>query len=158
MTTLYLAAAFIIGACISLQAPINNQLAQAFGHNTILAALFSFLVGTAFLTVVAVAQGGIPAALAALPSQPLWKLCGGFLGAAFIIGSIYLVPKIGLASLLALVICGQLISSLLLDHYGLVGLIERRLTPVKLVGALIIMAGVIFMLFGDRLLSAIRNS
>ncbi len=158
MTTLYLAAAFFIGACISLQAPINNQLAQAFGHNTILAALFSFLVGTAFLTVVAVAQGGIPAALAALPGQPLWKLCGGFLGAAFILGSIYLVPKIGLASLLALVICGQLISSLLLDHYGLVGLIERRLTPVKLIGALIIMAGVIFMLFGDRLLSAVRNS
>ncbi|MFG1465096.1 DMT family transporter [Xanthobacter sp. DSM 24535] len=158
MTTLYLVAAFIIGACISLQAPINNQLAQAFGQNTILAALFSFLVGTAFLLVVAVAGGNIPTALAALPSQPLWKLCGGFLGAAFIIGSIYLVPKIGLASLLALVICGQLISSLMLDHFGLVGLVERKLTPVKLVGAIVIMAGVVFMLFGDRLLNALRSS
>ncbi len=157
MNILQLLGALAIGGCIALQAPVNNQLALAFGSSVVLAALSSFLVGLVILLVAAIASGGIPAALAAIPGQPLWKFSGGLLGVAYMFGAVYLVPRIGLASLLALVIAGQLATSLTIDHFGLVGLMERKITLLKLIGAAITLGGVMVMLFGDRWLAALRD-
>ena len=157
MNFLYPALAFAIGACIAIQAPVNNQLAVSLGGGPLMAALVSFLVGSLFLLVVALLGGGLPAAVAALPRQPLWKLSGGILGAAYLLGSVFLVPRIGLAGLLALVIAGQIASSLTLDHFGLLGLMERHVTPARGLGAGLVMGGVLLILYGDRLLSALRG-
>lgn len=157
MTFLYPALAFAIGACIAIQAPVNNQLALSLGGGPLMAALVSFLVGSAFLLIVAVFGGGFSAALSALPRQPLWKLSGGLLGAAYLLGSVFLVPRIGLAGLLALVIAGQIACSLTIDHFGLLGLMERQVTLARGLGAALVMGGVLLMLYGDRLFSALRG-
>src|SRR6185369_5781041 len=117
----YILIAFSVGVALSVQAAVNGQLAVAMGGNTLAAAFYSFLTGTIVLTVIAVLNGNLMIALSVLPKQSWEYLIGGLLGAAAISGAILLAPRIGLANLLALVIAGQLLSSLAIDHFGILG-------------------------------------
>ena len=90
------------------------------------------------------------ASLAAIPTQPLWNLLGGLLGAGALLSYVVLAPKIGLSALLGLAIAGQIIASLVIDHFGLMGALERPVSPIKLVGAMVMLAGLAIALFGDR--------
>jgi transporter family-2 protein len=157
MNLLLFFVAFGAGIAVSFQAAINSQMAAAVGANSVVAALVSFLCGTAALAVVAFARGGLPDALAALPQQPLWKFSGGFLGAAFIFCTVMLVPRIGLLNLVVLVIAGQLITSMAIDHFGLVNVAMRRVSAVRLAGAAVMIAGVALALFGDRIAQALER-
>jgi transporter family-2 protein len=141
--------AFIAGAAISVQAAVNSQLAGGLGGSTAVAALVSFAVGTVALATIALSSGGLPAVIASLPAQPWWRFSGGLLGAAAIFSTVLLAPRIGLANMLTLVIAGQLLSSMLIDHFGLVGMVVRPASVFKLSGALIVMAGVLLTLWGD---------
>ncbi len=151
MNFAFLLLAFFAGAAIATQANINGQLATGVAGNTIFAALISFIVGTIVLAAIAVSRGGLPAALAALPSQQIWKFAGGFLGAGFIFSTTFLAPRIGLTNLLVLVIAGQLLASVTIDHFGLLGATLRPVSPIKLGGAIVLLLGVTLTLFGDRL-------
>ena len=149
--------AFCVGIAMSVQAAVNSQLASSIGANSVAAALVSFSCGTVALLGMAVAKdglGGLGATLAALPSQPLWKFAGGFLGAAFVFGTVFLAPRIGLLSLIVLVIAGQLFTSMAIDHFGLVHMAVRKVSAVRLAGALVVALGVAITLFGDRIVAS----
>jgi bacterial/archaeal transporter family-2 protein len=90
-----------------------------------------------------------------LPKQPWEYLIGGLLGAAAISGTILLAPRIGLANLLALVIAGQLLASLAIDHFGILGVAVRPVSVIKAIGALVMISGVLLTLFGDRILDVV---
>lgn len=147
------AIAFGAGVAISMQASINGQLASGMGGNTVAAALFSFATGTVVLAVIALARGGLASAITAIPDEPWWRLMGGLLGAAAIFGTVLLAPRIGLANLLALVIAGQLVSALAIDSFGVLGAAVRPVSGVKLVGAMVMISGVLLTLFGDRIVA-----
>ena len=151
MNTLFWLIAFAAGSAISVQAAVNSQLASGMGGNTPAAALVSFAVGAVALGLIALGRGGIATAVASLPSQPMWHFAGGVLGAAAIFSTVLLAPRIGLANLLALVIAGQLLSSLAIDHFGLVGAVIREVSPIKVAGAVVMMAGVFMTLFSHSL-------
>jgi transporter family-2 protein len=155
MNLLLFFVAFSAGIAVSFQAAINSQMAAAVGANSVVAALVSFLCGTAVLAIVAFARGGLPDALAALPQQPLWKFSGGLLGAAFIFCTVMLVPRIGLLNLVVLVIAGQLVTSMAIDHFGLVNVAMRKVSAVRLLGAAVMIVGVGMALFGDRVAQAL---
>lgn len=149
--------AFCVGMAMAVQAAVNTQLAGALQGDAMLAALVSFGVGTLALLIAALVKGGfgpIAATVAALPSQPLWKLIGGLLGAGFVFGTVFLAPRIGLLSMVVLIIAGQLLCSMLIDHFGLINMPVREVPPVRLVGALIVAAGAILTIFGERLLAS----
>ncbi|MDQ1210840.1 uncharacterized membrane protein YdcZ (DUF606 family) [Pantoea anthophila] len=61
-----------------------------------------------------------------------------------------LAPKIGFSALLRLAIVGRLLSSQMIDHFGLLGTIGRPASLLKLGGMLVMLAGLAIMLFGDR--------
>lgn len=160
MNLILLALAFCVGIAMSVQAAVNSQLAHALGANSVVAALVSFSCGTAVLLAVALAKGGVGAlgaTLAALPSQPAWKFAGGFLGAAFVFGTVFLAPRIGLLSLVVLVIAGQLLSSMAIDHFGLVDMATRKVSHVRMLGALVVVAGVAITVFGDRIVASMSR-
>lgn len=144
--------AFCAGSAISVQAAVNSQLAGGLAGNTVAAALISFLIGTVALAAIALSKGGLSTAIASLPAQPIWRFSGGLLGAAAIFCTVLLAPRIGLANMLALVIAGQLLSSLLIDHFGLIGVVMRPLSGIKLVGAAVMLCGVLLTLFGNTLM------
>jgi transporter family-2 protein len=149
-SVLYLLA-FCAGVGLSAQAAINAQLANAIAANTVVAALVSFCVGLTLLTIAAVARGGLVDSLALLPSQPLWLFAGGVLGAGFLFSTAFLAPRIGLTNMLVLIIAGQLLISVSIDHFGWLGALSRIASPARLIGVTVVLAGVLLTLFGDRL-------
>ncbi|EFE95984.1 DMT family transporter [Serratia odorifera] len=147
----YYVIAFAAGLGITLQTTLNSQLAQGLGGDSVTAALFSFAAGAFSLGVYSLLRGGSFTSLTAIPSQPLWSLTGGLIGACALFSYVVLAPKIGFSALLGLAIVGQLISSQMIDHFGLLGAIRRPVSLLKLGGMLVMLTGLVIMLFGDRL-------
>jgi len=131
----------IAGGLIAIQAPTNAMLARA-GGSPILAALISFAVGTIGLLLVWLATGkrGTTAAFAGLP---WYAWIGGLYGATFVAVAAYAAPRIGIASLITIGIAGQIALALWLDHTGALGLPREPINPGRIVGALLVVAGVI---------------
>jgi transporter family-2 protein len=157
MNALLFVLAFCVGIFISVQAAVNSQLAGALHANSVVAALISFSVGTVVLGIAAFARGGVGESLALLGQQPLWKLSGGMLGAAFVFGTVFLAPRIGLLNLVVLVIAGQLMMSMAIDNFGLVQMAVRKVSAIRMAGALVVVAGVALTLFGDRIVAAVAR-
>ena len=150
MNAAYYLLAVCAGLGITLQTTLNGQLAKGVSGDSVAAALFSFTAGAICLGVFSLMRGGIVASLAAIPAQPWWSLLGGLLGAGALLSYVVLAPKIGLSALLGLAIAGQIISSLAIDHFGLMGASERPVSLVKLAGSMVMLAGLAIALFGDR--------
>ena len=150
MNAVYYLLATAAGLGITLQTMLNGQLAKGVGGDSVAAALFSFTAGAVCLGVFSLMRGGIVASLAAIPAQPWWSLLGGLLGACALLSYVVLAPKIGLSALLGLAIAGQIVSSLVIDHFGLMGASERPVSLVKLAGSMVMLTGLAIALFSDR--------
>ncbi len=80
---------------------------------------------------------------AALRDTQWWNWIGGPLGALIVLAGASLTSRLGAALFISLVVGGQLLCSLLLDHYALMGLKEQPVTPGRLLGAALVVAGVL---------------
>ena len=78
----------------------------------------------------------------AFQSTQWWNWIGGPLGALIVLAGAALIPKLGAAAFIALVVGGQLLCSMLLDHFGLLGLAQQSITPGRVLGAVLVVAGV----------------
>ncbi|HEX2291941.1 MAG TPA: DMT family transporter [Gaiellaceae bacterium] len=136
----YLVFALLAGAMLPIQFGINAQLAHWVG-GSMRAALVSFVVGAlGLLVAVLLTARGWPDRA---EDAPWWVWTGGLLGAFYVLGSIVTAPKLGAATLVALILAGQAIASLLVDHFGWVGFAEHPITPVRLAGVALLAAGVV---------------
>lgn len=135
------AIAFLIGMVLPLQAGINAQLRTGLGH-PMLAALASFAVGTVGLAIAALITR---ARLSDAPvaSIPWWHWSGGLLGAVYIFAAVILAPRLGAATLIAAIVAGQMVASLVLDTQGWAGFSQQPLTPARLVGGVLVILGVL---------------
>lgn len=142
--------ALLLGAALPLQAAINANLRTALVSSTTTVALISFAIGTLILLIAALLQPGSLAPLLEIGQQPLWRLVGGPIGAAFIFGTTFLAPRLGMTALLSLVIAGQLIASLGMDHIGFGAILEQKISASKVFGAVLVIAGVLIANIGRR--------
>ncbi len=134
--------AVLIGAGLSVQVGLNAQVRHYLGDPA-LAALANFLVGTiAILVYLLLMRANWPGP-GLLRSVPPVNWAGGLFGAAYVAASALLAPRLGSASLLALLIAGQLLMSLLLDHFGWVGFATHEMNTWRVVGAVLLVAGVV---------------
>lgn len=131
------------GACIALQASANGSFRKNLGDNPFAAAYLSILgtVLTATLAVL-ILRPPVPSA-SALRETPWWNWIGGPLGALIVLAGAALTARLGAALFIALVISGQLLCSLLLDHFALMGLNQQPITAGRVLGALLVVAGVV---------------
>lgn len=130
--------AICVGALLPLQALVNARLGQL-TLGAVFASLASFVVGTAALLALWLAwRPPAPSGAGALGAAPWWAWTGGLIGAAFVVSATGLVPRLGAAALVCLVVFGQLAGSLLLDHFGVLQPAQpidaTRLAGVALVG------------------------
>jgi bacterial/archaeal transporter family-2 protein len=142
MAWLYLLFAVAAGAMLPIQFGVNAQLAHWLG-SPIRAAFVSFLVGTIALLAVSVFVRKPLPSFARLGDVPWWVWVGGLLGAFYVTGSIVTAPKLGAVTLAAAIVFGQTLASVLLDQFGWVGFKEQHATPGRLVGVLLVAAGVV---------------
>jgi transporter family-2 protein len=128
------------GGLIALQAPINSQLGKSLG--TFQASALSFLVGSALLVAIAVVAGAGPDTVREAAHQPWWYLTGGLLGAAYVTSVLVTVRTLGAGGVTAATIAGQLTASVVVDQLGILGVAKQPLTLLKVVGIVLLAAGV----------------
>jgi transporter family-2 protein len=136
------------GACIATQAAANGKFRLNLGagsHFALWAAFFS-ICGTLVTAICAmlVFRPTAPSSVALRETQ-WWNWIGGPLGAVIVLAGAALVSELGAALFIALVVAGQLLTSLLLDHFALLGLAEQPITPGRVLGAGLVLAGVVCM-------------
>ncbi|CAM2070328.1 DMT family transporter [Sulfidibacter corallicola] len=132
----------LTGALIPIQAGINGTLARKTG-NPLLAATASFVIGTIFLLAVFPMFGGQLPKLSSLRGEPWWIWTGGAVGALYVLLIILAVQRTGAAALIVFVVAGQMIASLVIDHYGLIGFPPVPISPQRIFGALLLIGGVL---------------
>ena len=81
--------------------------------------------------------------MAAISSAPWWAWIGGSLGAFFVAVTIILAFKLGATGLMAWIIAGQLIASVLLDHNGALGFAVREASWQRIAGVLLLLFGAV---------------
>lgn len=142
MSWLYPLLALLGGVALAVQVGMNNTLRVIVGSAT-LAALISFAVGLlGLLLVVLPTRSGIPGH-EALAAAPWWAWAGGLLGAFYVTVAALIGQRIGMTALLALTVTGQLVASLVMDQYGVMGIAQQSISISRFAGALLLVAGVL---------------
>jgi bacterial/archaeal transporter family-2 protein len=139
---LLLPIALAAGMAAPTQFAINTQLRDVVG-GPILAAALSFLVGTvALFATTAVLRRSVPE-LGPIAGAPWWMWTGGLLGAFFVCASIILTPRLGAATTVGVFLTGQVVASIAIDHFGLLGVPVQSASLPRVGGALLIVLGVV---------------
>ena len=134
--------AIIAGMMMPTQAAINNKLA-GYVESPILAAFISFAIGTLALFIYMIATGVPLGNLANAPNAPVIAWIGGILGAFFVTSTVILVPRIGVALTFSLIIAGQMLITLVIDHLGWLGVPEKPISLLRVLGVTLITIGVV---------------
>ncbi len=144
MTTnlLFIFMALLAGISIPTQAGINAQL-NLFTRSSVLAAAVSFAVGTLALVIYALLTRTPLPNMANLQGHPWWIWSGGILGAFFVTSTVVLAPRLGATTMVVLVLAGQMVASLLLDHYGWLGYPSHAISAGRIGGVVMVGLGVL---------------
>lgn len=137
---LFIAAAVAIGACISLQPPINVVMARTLGSPW-LAVSISIAISLVLALAMWVAWGKGAGDLAQITELPWWVVIGGTVGVLFVIGGIAVAPVLGIALFFVCIVGGQLFASTLIDHIGAFGAPVKPINTLKVVGLLLVLVG-----------------
>jgi transporter family-2 protein len=134
----------VFGAGISfvMQQSVNANLRAAIGSPW-WAGFVSYLGGTLVMLVVALILREPLPSPAAMQKADVVSWSGGLFGAIYIAVSILLLPRLGAATVVGLIVAGQMIGSLAFDQFGLFGLPVHTIGPARLAGAVLLVAGVL---------------
>ncbi len=133
--------AFAAGVGVAVQIGVNGQLRRVSGQ-AIWASFISFLVGTMALLLCLIAARRAWPSGGQFVHAPWWVWIGGMLGAFYVVVSVVAGPRIGSTSLVACVIAGQLVASIVIDHFGWIGYVVHPISPGRIVGAILLLVGV----------------
>lgn len=131
----------VAGFGLAVQAATNARMGLALGA-PVASALLNFVVGSILLAL-ALASGVFGRArLTGFAEAPWWAYIGGALGAAFVTIAVLAVPRVGAGVTFAAVISGQLVGAMCIDTFGWLGVTQVPLSPWRLAGVVLLVAGV----------------
>ena len=135
-------AVVIVGALLAVQPLLNARIAGAAGH-PIYGAMFSVLVSTVTMLVGALLFRLPLPDVRSIAGQAPWTWTGGIIGAFVVLTALMATPRLGAATTVVLFIAGQLAASLLLDHYGWLGVPVHPIGLARILGVGCLIAGVL---------------
>ncbi|SDA94173.1 DMT family transporter [Sinorhizobium sp. NFACC03] len=147
METLFVPMALVAGGLLAVQAGANAQLSKAVG-SPFAATTLQLAIGTGLLFLVALFTGTL-AVLGAVPRAEWWHLIGGTASAVYVVSTIVLFPRLGAVVSVGLFIAGQMLASLALDSFGLLGVVQTGLRVGAAAGTLVVLIGVGMVVFGQ---------
>jgi transporter family-2 protein len=130
------------GVSVATQQVLNGSLRTALGSPA-WAGLVSYAGGLVTMIVAVIALREQVPSWKAVVDVPWYAWSGGVFGGVFILLAILLLPSLGAATLFALVIAGQVLAAITLDHFGAFGLAPHPISVARLAGAALLIAGVI---------------
>ena len=143
MRYILMLSSLFIGAILPVQAVLNTRLGKQTG-GPFIGSLLSFLVGLICLFIINLFANYTALSNMKLLSVSPWYIwMGGLLGAIYVSCIIFVNQQQGVALTFALVVAGQIFISLLIDHFGLLGSIVRPVSIPKIIGAILIIAGLV---------------
>ncbi|HEV7310283.1 DMT family transporter [Ensifer sp.] len=147
METLFVPLALVAGSLLAVQAGANAQLSKAVG-SPFAATTLQLSIGTALLLIIAMFTGS-HTVLGAIPDAEWWHLVGGTASAVYVVSTIVLFPRLGAVVSVGLFIAGQMLASLTLDGFGLLGVTATGLQAGAAIGTVIVLVGVGLIVFGQ---------
>jgi bacterial/archaeal transporter family-2 protein len=134
--------AIVAGVSVVIQQALNANLRSAL-HSAAWSGFISYAVGLACMALLVLALRDPAPAVSVAARIPLWAWSAGVFGAIFIGLGILLVPQIGAATFIALVVTGQMLASITFDHFGWLGLTQRPVDAPRLIGVALLIGGVV---------------
>ena len=141
-TIYFMVLAVVAGAMMPTQAATNNKMAVVI-DSPILAAFISFFIGTLGLLVYVIASGTPLSNMWNAKDAPAVAWIGGLLGAFFVTTTVLLAPRLGVAMTFSLIVLGQMLITLIIDHFGLLGVPVQQVTLSRVAGILLVIGGVV---------------
>jgi len=139
---LFAIAALIAGAVVPFQAGSNAMLGRALGH-PMWATMASLVVSLLVTLPVLLALRAPAPTLAPAAQLPIWAWLGGTAGVVYITAALLLTPRMGATNFIVFVIAGQMLASMLIDHFGWVGLPVKEINAGRIAGVALIFVGVL---------------
>jgi len=141
MRLFYVVLAILAGCALPFQGTINGRLGKSI-DSPVYASFFSFLIGTiALLAYSMITQG--PIKIQNVKQVPMYEWSGGIIGAFYVLVVILMLPRLGAALTFSLVVAGQMIISLLLDHTGILVATQHPINIWRALGLALVIGGVI---------------
>ena len=130
------------GVSVAIQQVLNGNLRTALASPA-WAGLVSYAVGLVTMIVTVIALGERIPTWKSVTEVPWYAWSGGVFGGVFILLVILLLQSLGAATLFALIVAGQVLIALTLDHFGAFGLTPHPIGAARLAGAALLIAGVV---------------
>lgn len=130
------------GVSVAVQQVLNGGLRTALASPA-WAGLASYVGGLLTMIVVLIVLGEEIPSWKMISNVPVLAWSGGFFGGVFILLMILLLPPLGAATLIALVVAGQMLTAITLDHFGVFGLAAHPISLSRLAGTALLIAGVV---------------
>lgn len=133
-----------IGAGVSFvtQQVLNADLSRCLGSAS-WAAFISYSGGVITMAAVLLVTQAPILTTSSVAKSSWWLWTGGFFGAVYIVAAIVLFPRLGAATVVALLVTGQMLASLAFDQLGILGLVHHPVSLPRLAGAVLLIAGVV---------------
>jgi transporter family-2 protein len=146
---LFAALAIITGALIPVQAATNAAFSKSIG-NPYITALSVFSIGLASIIVFLLATRTPLPSFSKLTAAPLFSYAGGLIVATYVIMITILTPRLGVGAAIGLIVTGQILCAVLIDHFGMLNAAVKPITLTRLLGMLLMIAGVYLVMKKSR--------
>lgn len=134
--------AMLVGLATSYQPGANAKFASV-NSSPIYGGIANFGIGFTIVLIVTMLMRAPPPTGAKLATLPWWAWSGGFLGAFFVCMAILLIRRMGAANYFAAMVVGQFVGSMVIDHFGHVGLPVHSFSWGRAVGVVLMLAGLV---------------
>lgn len=125
------------GAAIGIQSPMAGAISQRLGGTA--SSLFVHLSGTVFSAILLLLRGG--EGFRNWRTLPWYVFTVGLFGLILYQTIAITLPRLGSAAMITLIIIGQLIVGLLIDHFGWLGVTVHPISFSRVLGVLVLMLG-----------------
>lgn len=132
---------FITGAILPIQAGLNSRLGKA-AASPVYASMISFIVGTLAIIIYILATKQT-VSIEGLKTAPASAWLGGLLGAFYVTFIILAFRELGPGLTFGLVVAGQMLISILLEHYNVLVIQAQQITFARVIGVIMIIVGVL---------------
>jgi transporter family-2 protein len=143
MTWWPVAFALIAASLLPIQAAMNGAINRALHQPplVVMCSLGGSLV--TMLTVVVIGRRFVLPSAAAVAQAPFWAWGAGVCGAIYLLSQPVVLPRIGAAAFTGLAVTAQIVCAVTLDHFGLLGLPQHDASPLRVLGAALMIAGIV---------------
>jgi transporter family-2 protein len=134
--------ALVAGASFVVQQAVNSNLRIELG-SVWWAGFISYLGGTIVMLIMVLLMRAPLLSYNLFSRSTWWSWSGGLFGAIYIAISILLLPRLGAFTVVALIVIGQLMTSLVFDHFGILNVPHYPITFTRILGATFLLAGAV---------------